>query len=86
MLHQDLFSALEMRTQCEGRPLQVGCYRSGDETEGSNMEKRRETEDLKLTYLLHCPTCFSGRLGWRVPREHLLELGFRNIRISGEEG
>lgn len=29
-------------------------YRTGDETEGLDLEERRETEDLKLT------TCFTG--------------------------
>lgn len=39
------------------------------------MEERRESEDLKLTYLLPWPTCFSDRLGWQLPRVSLLELG-----------
>lgn len=30
------------------------------------MGKRRESIDLKLVHLFHKPTCFYGRLGWRV--------------------
>lgn len=30
------------------------------------MGKRRESIDLKLVHLFHKPTCFCGRLGWRV--------------------
>lgn len=34
-----------------------------------HMEERRECEDWMLTYLLHWPTCSSGRLDWQVPRK-----------------
>lgn len=34
-----------------------------------DMEERGEKEDLNLVYLLHWPTCFSGRLGQPVPRQ-----------------
>lgn len=50
---------------------------AGGETEELNLEERSETEDLELTYLLQCPTYFSGRLGYRVPGECLLDLGAR---------
>lgn len=33
------------------------------------------SEDLKLIYLLRWPTFFSGRLGYWLPREYLMELG-----------
>lgn len=39
------------------------------------MEERRGNEDLNLTYLLSCHTCFSDRLDWQIPRVSLLELG-----------
>lgn len=57
------------------RSLQKFCYRDGAETGDLDMEERRQAENLDLAYLLHCSTCFSGRLGWRVPREWLLKLG-----------
>lgn len=70
--HQDLFSTLGMEVQSEERPQQIACYRDGDELEGLGIEKRK----LKFTYLFCWPTCFSGMLGWRVPRESLLKLFF----------
>lgn len=39
------------------------------------MEESRVNEDLKHTYLLCCPTCFSCRLAWLVPIQCLLKLG-----------
>ena len=56
------------------RSLQKFCYRDGAETGDLDMEERRQAENLDLAYLLHCSTCFSGRLGWRVSRECLLAL------------
>lgn len=50
-------------------------HSTGHESEGLDMEERKESEDLELTYLLCCPTCFSGRHDSQVPRESLLELG-----------
>lgn len=43
--------------------------------EGLDLEERYEIEDLKLAYLPYWPTCFSDRLGLRVPRKWLPELG-----------
>lgn len=34
--------------------------------EGLDLEDRRKNEDLKLSYLLSWPACFSGRLAWWV--------------------
>lgn len=45
----------------------VTTRRSGDETERLYLEERRDTKDLKITYMLHCPVCFSGRLAGRFP-------------------
>lgn len=45
------------------------------------MEERRESEDLKFPHLLCSPTCFSGSLGYWVPRECLLDL---EAEVSGE--
>lgn len=39
---------------------------------------------MKLAYLLCWSTCFSDRLGWQVPRECLLVLGW-NSWVSLEE-
>lgn len=40
------------RTGNKGKPQPVVCYRYVDETGGLDLEQRRETEDLKITYLL----------------------------------
>lgn len=47
------------------------------------MVEWRETEDLKLTYLLHWPAFFHGRLVSWVHKDSLLELG---AGIKGEDG
>lgn len=36
----------------KGRPQQVVCYRSGDETGVLDLEERRQSEGLKIIYLL----------------------------------
>lgn len=51
------------------------CHRAGDVVRGLYSEKSRECGDLKLTYLLCWPTCFSSKLGWCVPWKSLLGLG-----------
>lgn len=43
-----------MGAKGEERSQQVVYYRTGDETEGLDLEERRETEGLKLTI------CFTG--------------------------
>ena len=49
----DVLSLLDLGTECNGKAYQLVCYRNGDETEGSFMEERRKSEDLKFAYLLH---------------------------------
>lgn len=44
------------------------------------MEERRKNGDLKLTYLLCWPACFSSRLGRQDPRECPLKVV---VRITG---
>lgn len=51
------------------------CYRAGHEIGELDWEKRRESKDLKLAYLLGWPICFCVELDWWFPREGLLELG-----------
>lgn len=50
-------------------PQQVACNRVRDGIGAYDMKERRETEGLKLIYLLSWPTCFSGRLGWSFPED-----------------
>lgn len=45
----------------EGAASSGVCCIAGDETEGLDLEERRKNEDLKLSYLLSWPACFSGR-------------------------
>lgn len=52
----------------------VPCYRAEGKNGKLDVEDRRGNENPKLAYLLHWPDCFSGRLGWPVPKENLLEL------------
>lgn len=75
VFYQDLFSPVRKQAESKERPLQVVCCRARDETGRLAMEERREGDDLKFTYLLLWPACFSFRLGLGVPRESLLELG-----------
>lgn len=42
----------EMWAENEERPKQIVGYRAGDETGGVDLEKRKESEDLKHAYLL----------------------------------
>lgn len=51
--HQNLLSSLGIGTKSAERPQQVGYYRAEGETWGLNLEENRESEDLKLTCLLH---------------------------------
>lgn len=57
-----------MGTEGEERPPKVVCNRAGGELEELDLGKRY------ISYLLLWPACFSGRLGWWVPREYSLEL------------
>lgn len=61
--------------QSEERPQQVLFYRDLDEI--GNLEERRESEDLRVACLLCWLPCFSAWLGWKAPRECLLQLGDR---------
>lgn len=54
------------------------------------MEALGESEDLKLSYLFHERTFFSGKVGGRFHMENLLELGAetkRRVRrkVAGED-
>lgn len=57
-----------MGTESEDRPPKVVCYKAGSELGELGLGKRF------ISYLLLWPACFSGRLGWWVPREYSLEL------------
>lgn len=76
VFHQDVLSLLVKGAEKKKRPQQAVCYRSRDETVAGDLEERRESEseDLKPAYLLSWSVCFSGKLGWWVTRECLLEL------------
>lgn len=60
VFHHSLLNSLGMGAENELRP-QLVCSGAGEETGRLDMEERRESEALKLTYLL-CITCFSGKL------------------------
>ena len=49
------------------------CHRAGYETGALDLEERSNSENLKLVYLFHWPTCFSGKLNQWVPREGVLD-------------
>lgn len=66
VFHQNLLSLLGMGAESKERTHYVVCYRAGDESRGLDLGKRRENIDPKLVHLFHKPTCFFGRLGWRV--------------------
>lgn len=68
----DLLSPLG--AESEERLKHAVFYRLGDVPQELDMEERRGSENLKLAYLFHLSTCFSGRPGWHVPREYLLDL------------
>lgn len=74
IFHKDLISPLRIGAEGEERPHQVLCYRSGGKNGKLDMEEEGRVKNLKLAYLLHLSNCFSGRLGWPVSRECLLEL------------
>lgn len=60
------------------------CSRAGNETEGLDLEERKESEDLKLAYQLHQTTGFLHKSEWSVLRKCLLELGARIKGCMGE--
>lgn len=66
VFHQDLLSYSETGAENEERPQYVVHYRAGDGAWELDLEERRKGEDLKLTYLIHWPTCFSGSVGRQV--------------------
>lgn len=68
-------------------PQQGVCYKVGNET-GDWVWRRGGSEDLKIACLLCWPACFSGKLGWQIPRKSLLEcvlgqLGKRGRSLEG---
>lgn len=58
-----------------GRLQHVVCYRAGHKMKALDVKVRKESEDLKFDHVPTYPTCFSGRLGSKVPRECPLGLG-----------
>lgn len=58
-----------MGEESEERPQWAVCYRAEDETEGLDLEERRENKELKLSYMLNWSACFSGRVDWLVLME-----------------
>lgn len=85
-------SAFPLRKGAEKkvRSQQKFCCRDGAEIGGWDVDERRDTENLNLAHLLHWPTCFSGKLHWRVHREWLLKLGagktgWVSRKVGGED-
>lgn len=69
MCHQDLLSPLEMEAEREESLRHRVYYRTGDETEGLDLEQRRESGDLNPPALLACLICgllasLEGLAGW----------------------
>lgn len=58
--------------ESEGEATASSLLQAGDGTAGFEMEESRETKDLKLTYQLSWPTCFSGRHDWLFPENACL--------------
>lgn len=52
VFYQDILSHLRMGTESEERPQQVVYCRAGDENGGLGIQERRQSEDLKFSYLL----------------------------------
>lgn len=50
------------------------------------MEERKKSENIKLVFRILYPTCFSGRIGWLVPKELLLKVGGEDLSGSLEMG
>lgn len=67
VFHHDLFASLGT-----GKTVESSLLQTWDQTRGFG---EKESEGLKLTYLLSWLSCFSGRLAWWLPRECLLMLG-----------
>lgn len=67
VFHHDLFASLGT-----GKTVESSFLQTWDQTRGFG---EKESEVLKLIYLLSWLSCFSGRLAWWLPRECLLVLG-----------